>query len=222
MRRSLSWLFVILAVPALCAAQSADYERVNPPQDTANPDKIEVLEMFWYGCPHCFRLEPRIKQWLTTKPDDVEYVRLPAIFRPQWELHARVYYTAELLGVLDATHDALFNAIHAERRPLNDEASIADFFAEHGVDRQKFLDTLHSFAVDTKVRRAQLMTNRYGATGVPTIIVNGKYRTDGNLARSYDNIMRVVDRLIEQERMAMKSTDNTTVESASSSNESGR
>jgi len=175
------------------------YEKVVPPQPTTTGDKIEVVEMFWYGCPHCNNLEPYVNRWLKKKPANVELVRIPAVFRPSWELHARAFYTAEILGVLDKTHDAMFDAIHNKRQRMDSEKAIMDFFAQHGVKNDDFKRVFRSFAVEAKVRRAKDMSQRYGINGVPTLIVNGKYRVNAELAGGAANIFKVVDYLVEQE-----------------------
>ena len=110
------------------------YERVVPPQPTSTVGKVEVLEIFWYGCPHCFRLEPYIERWLKKKPENAQFVRLPGVFRPSWEPGARAYYTAVLLGKMEEIHKPLFNAIHLEKKKLNTEDAMRDFFADQGVD----------------------------------------------------------------------------------------
>lgn len=180
-------------------AWSAEYETITPPQPTANPDKVEVIEVFWYRCPHCYRLQPTMERWLKTKPDNVDFIRMPAILAGNWALHARAYYTAEVLGIVDKIHRPLFDAIHAERRDLDSEEALQKFFGEFGVDAATFQKTWRSFAVETKVRRARIMTQRYGITGTPTIVIDGKYRTDGTMAGNYANMMRVVDELIAKE-----------------------
>jgi len=175
------------------------YERVTPPQPTASKDKVEVVEMFWYGCPHCYRLEPFVQRWLKTKPANVEFVRLPGVFRPSWEIHARAYYTAEALGVVDKVHVPMFEAIHEQKRNMDNEAAIMALFKEHGVDEKDFKRVFNSFAVETKLRRARDMGGRYGANGVPTLIVNGKFRTGAQEAGGNARVFQVVDDLIKQE-----------------------
>lgn len=175
------------------------YEKVVPAQPTTTGDKIEVVEMFWYGCPHCNNLEPVVKRWLSKMPKEASFVRIPAIFRPSWELHARAFYTAEILGVLDKTHDAMFEAIHQKRQNLGTEQEIMMFFQQHGVSNDDFKRVFHSFAVEAKVRRAKDMSQRYGIQGVPSLIVNGKYRTGSQLAGGNNNIFKVVNFLIEKE-----------------------
>jgi thiol:disulfide interchange protein DsbA len=203
----IKWLFVLLLPLAMSFAWGADeyvegtqYTRLEVPQPTSDPDKIEVVEMFSYACPHCFHLDPYINEWLKSKPEDVVFIRLPVVFRPQWEPLAKAYFTAELLGVLDKTHSALFDAIHVKHQNLENEAALRDFFASHGVNPKDFDKTYNSFAVAVKVNHAKLMTRRYAITGVPTLIVNGKYSTGGEDR----NVLKVVDYLIAKERKAGK------------------
>jgi thiol:disulfide interchange protein DsbA len=202
----LTLLFSASGAWAAQAAGSADftegieYRAIVPPQPTDTGNKIQVVELFWYGCPHCYHFEPELDAWLKRKPDNVVFERMPAIFlNPRWELDARAYYTAEALGVLGKIHEALFDAIHKEHRKLGTEDALMAFFAEHGVNPEDFRRTFHSFYVDTKVRQAKLMTERYGVDGVPTMVVDGKYRTEAGLAGSEANTLRVVDFLIAKE-----------------------
>ena len=188
-----------LAVAAPTYKEKIHYERVLPAQPTTTGDKVEVVEMFWYGWPHCNSLERYVNRWLKKKPAQAEFVRMPAIFRPEWELHARAYYTAEILGVLEKTHAAMFEAIHQQKRRLSTDAEIQKLFAEHGVSTEDFNRVFRSFAVEAKIRRAKDMSERYGIRGVPALIVNGKYRTGAQLAGGNANIFRVVDYLVAQE-----------------------
>ena len=175
------------------------YNAVSPAQPTSTKDKVEVVELFWYGCPHCYRLEPFVKRWLKNKPSNVEFVRMPGVLNPGWEILARAYYTAEILGVVDKIHSSLFEAIHEQKRRMNSEAAIMAFFKEHGVAEADFTRVFRSFAVETKLRRARDMGHRYGANGVPTIIVNGKYRTGAQEAGGNAMVFKVVDYLVKQE-----------------------
>lgn len=204
------WFSILLATALLSGPLAAaeysegkQYLRLANPQPTSAPDKIEVVELFWYGCPHCYDLEPHIQQWLETKPDDVMFVRLPAVLGQRWELLAKAFFTAELLGVQDKVHPALFHAIHDKKQKLNDEAAVQDIFSEQGVTADDFRNTFDSFAVSVKLNNAKLMTRRYAITGVPTLIVNGKFSTGGRQAGSNANIIKVVDHLVAQERSGM-------------------
>ncbi|UCC55834.1 MAG: thiol:disulfide interchange protein DsbA/DsbL [Gammaproteobacteria bacterium] len=207
MKMFLKLLFALLlpftvAVTAVAQdyKEGSNYLRLSKPQPTSTTDKIEVVELFWYGCPHCYDLEPHIEKWLENKPEDVEFVRLPAIVGPRWEPLAQAYYTAEVLGVLDKTHAAMFDAIHKQKQKFTNEEQIKEFFVAHDVSDTDFKNAYHSFAVSVKMNNAKLMTRRYAITGVPTLIVNGKFSTSGKLAGSETGILKVVDYLIEQER----------------------
>lgn len=183
-------------------AEGIDYVKLVAPQPTSDASKIEVVELFWYGCPHCYHLEPLINKWAAALPEDVNFVRMPAILNPRWEILARAYYTAELLGVLDQVHEPLFKAIHADKQKFDTEDQIAAFFAAQGVDDKKFRDTFKSFGVAAKLNRAKQMTQRYGINGVPALVINGKYRTSASEAGSHENMLKVTDKLIAQERAA--------------------
>lgn len=221
MKAKLASVFVVLLMiqaPVVAAEQGTDgvfqiygqYEKVNPPQPTADPKRVEVLELFWYGCPHCYTLEPHLKNWLKDKPDYVVFRRMPAVFNERWALHAEAYYTAEALGVLDEIHEPLFDAMHRDRRPLGTSEQIMAFFEEHGVKKEDFRKAWGSFAVRTKVRRATVMSQRYGIDGVPAIVINGKYRTSGSLAGNYRNIIKVINTLAEEEQKAMAASSAAT------------
>jgi len=201
------WI-VALLLPMLvsitaCAegyTQGQDYIELANPQPTSSGDRIEVVELFWYGCPHCYHLESYVKEWLASKPEDVEFVRMPAIVSARWELLAKAYYTAELLGVLDRTHEALFAVLHEEKRKIVDEAALQEFFVSQGVSAEEFKNTINSFAVNVKINNARQMTRRYALTGVPTMIVNGKYSTSPGMARGNEAVIKVVNYLVGKER----------------------
>lgn len=192
-------------IGSLSAADSFDegieYKLVMPPVKSSTPGKIEVVEMFWYGCPHCYSFEPKLNKWKETMPDNVELVRIPAIFqdRAVWELHARAFYAAELLGILDKSHQATFDYLHKQRKHLHNADELASFYSQFGVDKQVFKDTLHSFGVEMKVNRARDLTFRYKIDGVPSLIINGKYRTHASLTNGQAGMLKVVDFLIEKE-----------------------
>jgi thiol:disulfide interchange protein DsbA len=193
--------FVLLVQPAFADfKEGTEYQTLPTPQPTASDGKIEVLELFWYGCPHCYHLEPDVTAWLKHKPDDVAFVRVPAVLGPSWELLARAYYTAELLGVLDKIHEPLFDHIHKDHKLIRNASELKAFFLEQGVPEADFDKTFNSFAVVTMTNRAKEARNMYGLTGVPTIIVNGKYRTTATLAGSNEKLLQVIDFLVAKER----------------------
>ncbi|HED18979.1 MAG TPA: thiol:disulfide interchange protein DsbA/DsbL, partial [Gammaproteobacteria bacterium] len=186
MKRVFISLLLLLLMPFAHAGfeEGVQYKTIQNAQPTANADKIEVLELFWYGCPHCYHLEPELDAWLKNKPGDVDFVRLPAVLGPSWELHARAFYIAELLGISDKIHKPLFDRIHKEKKPVRNVRQLREFFEEQGVSAQEFDDTYKSFAVITKTNRAKQAASQYGIKGVPTMVVNGKYRTSASMAGS--------------------------------------
>jgi len=192
--------FVLTNASAEEAQSGALYQTITPPQPTsADEGMVEVVEVFSYGCSHCFRFDPILERWLKTKPANVKFVRLPAIFSETLGMYARAYYTAEALGVLDKVHTPLFEAIHLQKRNMNTEAEIAALFAEHGVDQQQFEKAFRSFAVEAKVRRAVELGKRYGVHATPSMVVNGKYITDPGMTNGFQGMLTEVDKLIKQE-----------------------
>lgn len=195
----ISLLFILLGTAAAIKAEPLGYENLTSPQPTQDPEKIEVIEFFWYGCPHCYHFEPHVTKWLETLPENVQFIRQPAIFNSLWEKHAKAYFTAEALGVVDKVHADFFDAIQNKKQKLADEESLMKFFVAHGVSEDDFRSAYHSFLVDTKVRQAKTMAPRYGITGVPAIIINGKYKTNGPLAKSQENMINIMNQLIQKE-----------------------
>jgi thiol:disulfide interchange protein DsbA len=207
-RTLLQWLAampVVAGLPAFAQQAGKDYKLIEPPQPTDAPGKIEVIEFFWYGCPHCFALQPSIKTWLKTKPANVAYVRMPAVFSQGWVIHARLYYTLDALGVVEKLHDQVFNALHVSRLRLNDLDSMADWVAARGIDRQKFVEAFNSVAVENRTRRAIEATRNYNIDGTPSIAVQGRYLTSpamvfGETPVDYGKFWQVVDQLIAMAR----------------------
>jgi len=179
--------------------EGVEYERLAAPLPAiTDTGKVEVIELFWYGCPHCFRLEPHLNRWLATDfPDDAEFIRVPGTMNPGWLDHARAYYTAEHLGVLDQIHEPLLDAIHVDGRRINSQAQLGTFFEEFGVDRDEFDRTFRSFEVHTQINRAKYLAERSEATGVPALIVGGRYRTGVDMAGGYDRLFEVVSELVQ-------------------------
>lgn len=175
------------------------YVKLPSPQPTRTGDKIEVLEVFWYGCPHCYQFEPVIEKWLTEKADYIEFVRIPGVMAKHWLAHARAYYAAEKLGVLEKIHRPLFDAIHNQKKDIMDEKSLKNFFVEHGIDGDDFDQAYKSRDVEENVREAFQVGQRYQLTGVPAVIVNGKYGTSASMAGGYGELMNVIDILAADE-----------------------
>lgn len=192
----------ILTSAILFAADNMNkgpYESI-PAQPTATGNKIEVLEFFWYGCPHCYALEPYLEKWQTTKADDVQLRRVPAILGKNWIPHARAYFTAEKLGIVNKIHLPLFDAIHKDKQKIIDEKTLRDFFVKMGVDKDEFSRIYESSEVSEKIQEAFLLGQDYQITGVPAIIVNGKYRTSASMAGSNANLIDVINQLTAKER----------------------
>jgi len=179
--------------------EGIEYTKVSQPQPTETDGKIEVLEFFWYGCPHCWHLEPLLKQWKATMPSNAQFRRSPAILGPHWEPLGRAYFAAELLGKADELHEPLFEAAQVKKLRLADADSIAKFVATLGVDPVAFKEAYSSFFVDMQVRKAMELTKAFGVDGVPSIVVNGKYRTSASQAGGSEQLLQVVSQLIRQE-----------------------
>lgn len=203
--KSLITAFLLLIASTACSAEpQAGNEYVPIPQaiPTENPAKIEVTELFWYGCPHCYHLEPSLAAWIKKLPKDVEFRRVPGIPRPDWAPAAKAFYTMDALGLLEKLHGALFDAIHKQRviKP-NDDAALIDWIAKQGgMDRKKVEETYNSFSVNTKMMRASQLFRASGATGVPSLIIEGKYLTSSTLAGGNEEALKVADYLIDKVR----------------------
>lgn len=201
------WMNVILLILGISQALAEtetfkagiDYDLVTPPQPVSTPGKVEVLEFFWYGCPHCYHFEPDLKAWLKRKPDSVTFIRQPAIFSSLWGAHAKAFFTAEALGVLDKLHDDFYDAIQNKHEPLEKEDALIKFFAQHGIAEADVRKAYKSFAVDAKMRQAEPMGARYGVTGTPSVIINGKYRISPSQAKSFPRMIAIMDDLIKKE-----------------------
>lgn len=167
---------------------------------SSSAGKIEVAEVFWYGCSHCYNLEPVLSDWVKKLPADVSFVRIPVMWNPANEIHGRVYYTAEALGKLDRINPAMFKAIHVENRALTEEKDILEFFEQNGVSAADFNKTFRSFAVESALKRAKDLTVKYKVRGVPLLVIDGKYTTDGPEIRSHQDLLAVTEELIQRER----------------------
>lgn len=197
---SMALLFTVigLSVGSSYAEQfvaGKDYKVVEQ-QPTSTGKKIEVLEFFWYGCPHCYHFEPYISKWVKSHPANVEFVRVPTVFREDWKVHARTYYALQDLGLSEKLHSKIFNEIHKKMHRLNSLDEMADFLATQGVDKKVFTETYNSFSVDANMRKSQALQKAYDITGVPTVAIDGKYETDGSMAKSYDRMLKIMDYLV--------------------------
>lgn len=201
------WLLAISLVPLLAPvapafgdyAEGIEYERIVPAPPHRASAKVEVVEVFWYGCPHCFHFDPIVAKWLEQKPSQVQFVRMPAAVNPHWALHAHAFYALQSLGALEKLHLALFKAIHEDHITLGSIDQLAEFCAKHGVNGPDFRKAMESDAVKKRVERARESTARWGVSGVPMMVVNGKYRTGAEMAGGNEEVLKVVDYLVAKE-----------------------
>ena len=182
------------------AFEGHDYARLKNAQPVATGKKIEVLEFFWYRCPHCFQLEPGLDKLLKTLPKDAQLRRLPAVFRDDWMPGAKLYYTLEQMDLLSRLHTKVFDAYHLENLNLNDPAVLGGWIAKQGVDRKKFEGIYNSFSIQSKATQGARLATAYGITGVPTLIIDGKYMTSESMTNSEPRLFEVLDQLIVKAR----------------------
>jgi thiol:disulfide interchange protein DsbA len=177
-----------------------DFQRLTPTQPTSSsPEQVEVAEVFWYGCSHCYNFDPYVGKWLTRKPDNVNFVRIPAVWNPLVKFHARAFYTAQALGKEEEMHTSFFREIHVNGNVLDTEPKLVEFFGRFGVSKDEFTDACNSYAVHTKLQQAETLARRYRVTSVPLVVVNGKYTTSASMTGGYDQLMEVIDDLVNVE-----------------------
>ena len=167
---------------------------------SSSPGKIEVAEVFWYGCGHCYNLEPDLSAWVKKLPGDVSFVRIPVMWNPTNEIHGRIYYTAEALGKLDQINPAVFRSIHVDNRPMTDEKEIQLLFEQNGVSAADFNKVFRSFSVESQLKRAKDLTLKYRVKGVPLLVIDGKFTTDGPEIKNHQDLLAVAQELITRER----------------------
>ena len=192
------------AAPALAQRRAPDagidYKVLDTPQTVETAGKIEVMEFFWYGCPHCNAFEPPLSAWIKRLPDDVVFRRLPAQFNALWAQHAKLYYALEAVGAVESSHRKSFEAIHVGGMQLSQEPEMIDWAAKNGIDRDRFALALRSDAVAAKMVAARQALIAYKIDGVPAMAVNGRFLTAPSIAGSHERCLQVVDFLVEQER----------------------
>ncbi|MBA4141536.1 MAG: thiol:disulfide interchange protein DsbA/DsbL [Nitrosospira sp.] len=180
--------------------EGRDYTVLSHPQPADGGKSIEVIEFFWYGCPHCYQLHPRIKAWLKRMPDDATFRYVPAVFRPTWVPGAKTFYALEALGARDMLQDKVYDAIHLDKIDLSRDEVLFDWIAKQGIERQKFIDAYNSFSVQNQVSRATRMSKDYGLSGVPAVVVDDRYLTSGSMGSTPEDTIRTLDALIEKVR----------------------
>lgn len=187
--------------------EGLQYVPVQPQPPVGTGERVEVVEFFWYGCPHCRDFEPAIKKWKASAPDNVEFRQIPIMFGGASDLHAQVYYALEGIGELERLHGPFFDAMHVQKRKFKSRDEIDAFLAENGVDMDKFNQAMNSFAVAAKVNSARALMRRYGIRSVPTLVMDGRYRS-GSGFRSYEEMTEVVDhvvaKVLEQRKQAVQ------------------
>ena len=161
---------------------------------------IIIYEFFWYGCPHCYNLEPTMERIEADLDKDTKIVKLPVALRDSWIPHAKLYYALQQMGKIDEVHNLIFEEIHLEDNRLNTEQQMVDFLGKHGIDTNKFVEKYNSFGTEARIKKASNLAKKYQINSVPTIIVNGKYLTSGSYVSSYDELYSVINLLIERER----------------------
>jgi protein dithiol oxidoreductase (disulfide-forming) len=191
------------------AVAGKDYTVINPQQATDSGDKVEVVEVFSYMCPHCFHFESTVAAWSKALPKDVQFRRMPVVFgRQSWEMLAKSYYALEALGTLDKVHSKIFQAIHEENLILQNKDTLFDWIGKQGVDKKKFTDAFDSFAVQGKIQRSNQRSMAYGVQGVPSLIIDGRYLVTTSQSQSYGDMLKTVDELIQMAR-AVRATKQT-------------
>lgn len=188
-----------LSLTAHAAQLGKDYVEIKPAHATTTPGKVEVLEFFWYGCPHCYQLEPEILLWSKKLPRNVVFVRQPAVLGESWMTLTQAYYALDSLGEIPRLHGHIFNALHNEGQRFNSPESVITWAATQGVNPDKLKAAFQSFSVYTKANRAKQISQEYRLEGVPALVINGKYLTSPSMAGSYAGVLRIADELIAQE-----------------------
>jgi len=195
---------IVLFAAGLAQAQPTagkEYRILPVTQPTDVPGKIEVIEFFWYGCPHCYEFEPVLEPWVKKLPKDVHFRRVPAMFNQEYAQGARAYYALDAIGQEERLHKALFDAIHTgSRLNVGNEAALTEWLGKHGVNTKEFTAAYHSFAVDSKLKRAAQLTQAYRIDGVPSMAVNGKYVVNTDSISSFEQLLSITDYLIEKVR----------------------
>lgn len=205
MKSLIAAFFMLFAVTACAEPQmGSEFQQTQQAIPTDDPAKVEVIELFWYGCPHCFQLEPTLATWVKRLPKDVVFKRVPAMARPDWAPGAKAFYAMEALGVLEKLHGPFFEAVHKQRtlKPGDEAEMIAWVTKQSGLDKKKVEEAFKSFSINTKLMRASQVFRASGATGVPTLVIEGKAWTSSTVAGGNDEMLKVADYLIESARAA--------------------
>ena len=188
------------SVVGFSAEGSQKYVQISNQKQTES-DKIIIYEFFWYGCPHCYNIEPTINQIEADLKKDTILIKVPVALRNTWEIHAKAYYALQQMKLDDDLHEKIFAEIHVNANRLDTEEKLINFLNDQGYDAQKFSKILNSFGTEIRVKKASRLANQYQITSVPTLIINGKYRTSGSYVSSYEELYDVVQLLVDKERL---------------------
>ena len=193
---SLVIFIILIASPNLYAQKYVQISTEKQQESKA----IIIYEFFWYGCPHCYNLEPTMERIEADLNKDTKIVKLPVALRDSWIPHAKLYYALQQMDKIDELHNLIFEEILLEDNRLNTEQKMIDFLGKHGIDTNKFIEKYNSFGTEARIKKASNLAKKYQINSVPTIIVNGKYLTSGSYVSSYDELYSVINLLIERER----------------------
>jgi protein dithiol oxidoreductase (disulfide-forming) len=200
LRRSLVIALGLSPLAGWAQQRTSRFTELKPHQPTETGGKIEVLEFFWYGCIHCYNLEPFIESWLKKLPPDVQFRRVPAVFNERWGHDAAIFYTFEALGVLDKLHRPFFDAIHRDHLRTDNAAALAEWLQKHDVDSKKFTEMMKSFGVQSRTRRATQQTVAYKIDGTPAMAVHGRYTISADQGGGQAGMLQTVDALVDTVR----------------------
>ena len=195
-----AFLTILLGAGAAIAKtfeEGVHYLPIQPQAPLGDGDQVEVIEFFWYGCPHCRDFEPTVTKWSAGLPEHVTFTQMPVMFGGPADLHAQVYYALQGMGELERVHEKFFHAMHVDKKKLRTRDTVDAFLEENGVDMAKFAEAMNSFAVAAKVNRARALMRRYGVRGVPALVVDGRYRS-GTGFNSYQEMTEVADFLVDK------------------------
>jgi len=184
----------------------APFSALDRPLPTEAPGKVEVIEFFWYGCPHCAQVEPFVEAWESKLPSDVVFRREHVIWdaRAETQTHARLFLTLRTMGIVRQHQQAVFDAVHKDRTDFRNEKAVYDWAVKRGIERSRFESIYKSFGTEAQLKRSKAITTTYGIDGVPTFIVNGRYSTEPHRAGGERQLIQIIDRLIQQERSAAR------------------
>ena len=193
-------LLLVFSNNAFSSDNTQKYIQISNQKQTES-DKIVIYEFFWYGCPHCYNLEPTMDRIESSLGKDTVLIKIPVALRDTWEAHAKAYYALQQMKLDDDLHEKVFTEIHINNNRLDTKEKLEQFVQEKGFNSKRFSEIFDSFGTDLRVKKASRLANQYQITSVPTLIINGKYKTSGSLVSSYDELYDVVQLLIDKERI---------------------